>query len=104
VDAAFVLALAAYNLIRPPSFCRHWHEYLGRWHIVETPGYDMAVATAYILFDEDRGEFAFDCLTDCIHGAYDGDAIRFGWQGNHEMEPADGDGWAELRDDGSLRR
>jgi hypothetical protein len=35
----------------------------GRWRVVETPGYDMAVAGAYILFDEVGGEFAFDCLT-----------------------------------------
>ncbi|HEX3114428.1 MAG TPA: hypothetical protein VHQ48_03045, partial [Bradyrhizobium sp.] len=34
--------------------------------------------------------------------ACDGDAVQFSWQGNDEMEPANGDGWAELRDDGSL--
>ena len=28
----------------------------GRWRVVETPGYDMAVAGAYILFDENGGE------------------------------------------------
>jgi hypothetical protein len=42
-----------------------------RWRVVETPGYDMAVAGAYILFDEDGGEFAFDCLTGSIHIACD---------------------------------
>ncbi|WGS22557.1 MULTISPECIES: hypothetical protein [unclassified Bradyrhizobium] len=62
----------------------------------------MAVAGAYILFDKDGGEFAFDCLTGSIHGACHGDAVEFGWQGNDEMEPAEGDGWAELKDDGSL--
>lgn len=41
----------------------------GRWRVVGTPGYDMAAAGAYILFDEDGGEFAFACLTGCIHGA-----------------------------------
>jgi hypothetical protein len=74
----------------------------GKWRVVETPGYDIAKAGAYILFDEDGGEFAFDCLTGCIRGACDGDAVQFGWQGNDEMEPANGDGWAELRDDDSL--
>lgn len=74
----------------------------GRWRVVETPGYDMPAAGAYILFDEDGGEFAFDCLTGSIHGACDADAVQFEWQGNDEMEPANGDGWAELRDDGSL--
>jgi hypothetical protein len=64
--------------------------------------HDIAVAGSFILFDEDGGEFAFDCLTGCIHGACDGDAVQFGWQGNDEMEPANGDGWAELQNDGSL--
>jgi len=71
----------------------------GRWRVVETPGYDMALADAYILFDELDGEFAFDCLTGSIHGF---DVVQFSWQGNDEMEPASGDGCAELQDDGSL--
>lgn len=49
----------------------------GRWRIVETPGYDMAVAGAYILFDAVGGEFAFDCLTGSIHGSCDGPAVQF---------------------------
>ena len=75
----------------------------GRWRVVETPGYDMAGAGAFILFDEDGGEFALDCLTGSIHAACDGEATEFDWQGNDEMEPASGDGWAELQDDGSLK-
>ena len=74
----------------------------GRWHVVETPGYDLAVAGAYIQFDEGGGEFAIDCLTGAIQGACDGDVVEFDWQGNDEMEPANGDGWAELQNDGSL--
>ncbi|MDP1700970.1 MAG: hypothetical protein Q8L53_08460 [Aestuariivirga sp.] len=74
----------------------------GRWRVVETPGYDMAVAGAYILFGEDGGEFALDCLTGSIHDGCDGDIVEFDWQGNDEMEPAYGDGWAELQKDGSL--
>ena len=71
----------------------------GRWQVVETPGYDMALASAYILFDEAGGEFALDCLTGSIHGACHRDTVEFGW---HEIEPAEGDGWAELKDDSSL--
>ena len=74
----------------------------GKWRVVETPGYDMAVPGAYILFDEDGGEFAFDCLTGSLHGACEGDAVEFSWAGNNEMDTTSGDGWAELRDDGSL--
>jgi len=29
----------------------------GRWQLVETPGYDVALAGAYILFDEAGSEF-----------------------------------------------
>ena len=36
---------------------------LGKWRIVETPEHDMAGPGSYILFDEDGGTFALDCLT-----------------------------------------
>lgn len=74
----------------------------GRWQVVETPGYDMTLAGAYIQFDEEGGEFVIDCLTGSINGTGEGDDVEFDWQGNDEMEPANGDGWAELQDDGSL--
>lgn len=75
----------------------------GRWRVIETPGYDMAVPGADILFARDGGEFAFDCLTGSIHGACNGDAVEFSWDGNDEREPASGDGWAELQDDSPLQ-
>jgi hypothetical protein len=74
----------------------------GKWRIVETPDHDMAVPSAYILFGKSGGEFAFDCLTGSIHGVCESDAVEFTWEGNDEMEPASGHGWAELLDDGSL--
>lgn len=74
----------------------------GRWRVVDTPGYDMATSGSYILFAQVGGEFAFDCLTGSIRGDCDGDAVEFSWEGNAEMDPASGDGWAELQDDGSL--
>ncbi len=50
----------------------------GRWRLVETPGYDMAVAGADILFNEIGGEFAFDRLTGSIHSCLvNGDDIPF---------------------------
>jgi hypothetical protein len=63
----------------------------GRWQVVETPGYDMALASAYILFNEAGGEFAFDCLTGAIHGACHGDAVEFGWQLEGEICLLNGD-------------
>jgi hypothetical protein len=74
----------------------------GKWRVVETPDHDMAGPGAYILFGKTGGEFAFDCLTGSIHGACDGNTVEFSWTGNDEMEPASGDGWAELQEDGSL--
>jgi hypothetical protein len=75
----------------------------GRWRVVETPGYDMAGPGSYILFDEDGGEFTLDCLTGSIYGPCDGETVDFEWEGNNEMDEASGDGWAELRPDGSLQ-
>ena len=79
---------------------------LGKWRIVELPGYeddyaDM-VEPAYILFEGARGDFAFGCVTGAIHGIAKGDAVEFTWSGNDEMEEASGDGWAELQPDGTL--
>ena len=74
----------------------------GKWHVVETPGYDMAGAGSCILFDGDGGEFVLNCLTGSIHGACKSDAVEFEWSGNDEMDEASGDGWAELQPDGSI--
>ena len=46
----------------------------------------MAGPGAYIVFGQDGGEFAFDCLTGSIHGACHGDAVEFTWDGNDEMD------------------
>jgi hypothetical protein len=75
----------------------------GRWRVIETPGYDMAGAGSYILFDETGGAFALDCLTGSIHGSCEGDAVEFEWNGNDEMDEASGSGWAKLQPDGALK-
>jgi hypothetical protein len=80
----------------------------GRWRIVAMPDYvedypDM-LEPAYILFEENgAGEFAFGCVTGHIFRGGDGDEVDFSWTGNDEMDKAQGDGWAELQPDGSLR-
>ena len=78
----------------------------GRWRITQLPGYeddyaDM-VELAYILFGPTGGEFAFGCVTDGFAGGGDHDAAAFDWDGNDEMDEAQGDGCAELQADGSL--
>ena len=75
----------------------------GKWRVVQAPDYDMAGPKSYILFAEDGGEFALDCLTGSIHGRCEGDAVEFTWDGSDEMEPATGHGWAEIRANGSLQ-
>ena len=60
----------------------------------------VIMVTAY---GGDGGEFAFDCLAGSMHGACSGNVVEFSWNGNDEMEPASGEGCAELQDDGSLR-
>ncbi|HYU96534.1 MAG TPA: hypothetical protein VE989_10250 [Sphingomicrobium sp.] len=80
----------------------------GRWRIVAMPDYvddypDM-VEPAYIRFDKKgSGEFAFGCVTGDIRTQGEGDALTFRWKGNDEMEEAQGDGWAQLQPDGSLK-
>jgi hypothetical protein len=79
---------------------------LGKWRIVEMPGYESdfpnMLERAYILFDRSGSEFVFGCVTGAIHGIVEGDTIEFTWSGNDEMDEAGGDGWAELREDGTL--
>jgi hypothetical protein len=74
----------------------------GKWRVTQTPDHDMAGPSSYIQFNKDGGEFALDCLTGSIHGRCEGDAVEFTWSGSDEMDPANGHGWAEIQDDGSL--
>ena len=75
---------------------------LGRWRVVETPGWNMAGPGAYMLFGKEGGEFAFDCLTGSIHSACHGTDVEFDWDGNDESEEVSGHGCAELQAYGSL--
>lgn len=82
---------------------------LGRWRIVEMPDYEDdfpdTMEPAHILFEaHGAGEFAFGCVTGQIFGGGgDTDAVEFSWSGNDEMDEAQGDGWAELQPDSSLK-
>lgn len=84
---------------------------LGRWRIVELPGYeddyaDM-VEPAYILFDDGRGAFAFGCVTGAFAGSAgrrgERAAVAFDWTGNDEGDAICGSGSAELQANGSLQ-
>ena len=79
---------------------------LGKWRIVELPGYEAdyadMVEPAYILFGPAGGEFAFGCVTGSFTDTDPGEATAFDWGGNDEMDEVSGDGWAEIQPDGSL--
>lgn len=62
------------------------------------------VEPAYINFEaHGSGEFVFGCVTGQIFGGGETDAVEFHWTGNDEMDEAQGDGWAEIQPDGSLK-
>jgi len=80
---------------------------LGKWRIVELPGYaddyaDM-VEPPCILFEATGGAFAFGCVTGTFAGGGDHAAVEFDWSGNDEMDEARGSGWAEIQADGLLQ-
>ena len=83
----------------------------GRWRIVEMEMWDQAaidlVGPAFIeLRDDDQGSFRFIAVEGWLdvrdverHGR---SGVEFSWEGNDEMDPASGRGWAALAADGSL--
>ncbi len=85
---------------------------LGRWRITHMDMWDQdfvdAEVEGYVRFDLDHdGEFQFGY----VHGWMTCDetersgkpAVEWSWEGNDEMDPASGRGWAMLQDDGTLR-
>ena len=80
----------------------------GKWRIVAMPDYEAdypdMMEPAYIHFHgSGSGDFAFGCVTATFTTATDAEAVEFTWQGNDEMDEAQGHGWAELQPDGSLK-
>lgn len=67
------------------------------------PDYPELVRPAYIAFgDAGGGEFAFGCVTGYLYGADNANAVDFTWNGNDEMDPACGEGTAQLQPNGFL--
>lgn len=83
------------------------HPLLGRWRIVEMELWDAdfldLVQPATISFDgKGGGEFAFGAVQGGLDCWYGPRSIDFTWEGSDEMDPARGDGEAELEEDGTL--
>jgi hypothetical protein len=78
----------------------------GKWRISHIPSYESdfpdMMGPAYILFSKSGGEFAFGCVMGAIDGIVEGNSVEFTWSGNDEMDEANGNGWAELQQDGTL--
>lgn len=83
----------------------------GRWPIVEMELWDLDVidllGPGFIeLREDDQGSFRFiavECWMDTRSVDREGRAgIEFSWEGNDEMDPASGRGWAMLEPDGAL--
>ena len=83
------------------------NQYLGTWRIIEMEQWDQdyidLVVPGYITFREDSlGEFQFGA----VHGdldyhiePYQGtERLEFSWEGEDEMDPVSGRGWAIIED------
>jgi hypothetical protein len=86
-------------------------EYLGRWRIIDmeewSQDYIDMVVPGYILFEaDDSGEFQFGLVRgymNCRIKPYgDSERVEFTWDGEDEMDPASGRGWAMINEDGQL--
>jgi hypothetical protein len=77
----------------------------GRWSIVSMSNWDEGYLheeePAYVEFTGDGGEFHFGYVhgsMDCRLTTREGlPAVEFSWEGNDEMDPAQGRGWAVLK-------
>jgi len=85
---------------------------LGHWRITQMEMWDQdfvdAEVEGYVRLDDGgSGEFQFGY----VHGLIDHDlgrrdgrpAAEWSWEGNDEMDPASGRGWAALQDDGTIK-
>jgi hypothetical protein len=84
---------------------------LGHWRITHMDMWDQSFVDAevegYVRFDlDDDGEFQFGYVhgwMTCEQTERDGKpAVEWSWEGNDEMHPASGRGWAVYQDDGTL--
>jgi hypothetical protein len=83
------------------------HPLLGTWRIVEADLWDRGhldlVGPATITIGADgHGEIAFGAMQASLDLEYSPSTVFFTWAGFDEMDEVNGDGSAELLDDGSL--
>ena len=85
-----------------PANCR----LIGRWRIVEADLWDRAhldlCGPARLTITAQSGEIAFGALEAGLEVEYALDSMGFHWAGYEEGDEVDGEGTAELLDDGTI--
>jgi hypothetical protein len=88
--------------VKAPANCR----LIGRWRIVEADLLDLAhldlCGPAALTITAQGGEIAFGALEAGLDVEYARDSIGFHWAGCEEGDEVEGEGTAELLDDGTL--
>ncbi len=88
--------------MKAPANCR----LIGRWRIVKADIWDRAhldlCGPAMLTITAEGGEIAFGALEAGLEVEYARDSIGFRWTGCEEGDQVEGEGTAELLDDGSI--
>jgi hypothetical protein len=88
--------------VKAPANCR----LIGRWRIVEADIWDRAYLNlsgpATLTITAQGGEIAFGALEAGLEVEYARDSIGFRWAGCDEGDEVEGEGTAELLDDGTI--
>jgi hypothetical protein len=88
--------------VKAPANCR----LIGRWRIVEADLWDRAhlnlCGPATLTITTQGGEIAFGALEAGLEVEYARDSIGFRWQGSDEGDQVEGEGTAELLEDGTI--
>ena len=88
------------------------NKFYGRWKISEMELWDIdyidLVEPGYFLFNEnDQGRFVFGTVRGFIDCSYDLSTdrprVEFSWEGDSDMDPANGRGWFEWHDGNRLQ-
>ncbi|MDG5973024.1 hypothetical protein JAGODDHD_03794 (plasmid) [Sphingomonas paucimobilis] len=79
----------------------------GRWRIVEAAAWPREhldlCGPAFLRIDPDgTGEMACGALTAAVNAGFTTSGIEFDWNGSDEGDQIQGNGWADLCEDGSL--
>jgi hypothetical protein len=89
--------------VRASKTCR----LIGRWRIIKADIWDrdyldLCGPATIIIHANGTGEITFGAVTASLDVAYSRDDIGFSWNGSDEGDQVEGDGDAEIQDDGSL--